>query len=252
MFVGFARQSALKLLVLLDAGETKVYTNVNLAAPLGVLLFLGTGFLLFVAAVALVYSVMAKKFRLTKLLLITATVLSGLYLGAMLIFSSASSDRVLARGEEKYFCEIDCHLAYSVVDVRHPESLDEWANPPIASGVFWGVVVKTRFDENTIGSTRGNEILYPNSRIITVVDGNGRTYYPFRFAPRTLIRFKDNHTSETEPLRPGESYTSTFVFDLPKDVLNPTLLIREGEFVTHFIIGHENSLFHKKVRFQIL
>jgi hypothetical protein len=38
-----------------------MYTNVNLAAPVGVLLFLGTGFLLFVAALPLVYSVIAKR-----------------------------------------------------------------------------------------------------------------------------------------------------------------------------------------------
>ena len=229
-----------------------MYTNVNLAAPVGVLLFLGTGFLLFVVGLALIYSVISKKFGLARFALIGIAAIAGLYLGVMLIFSFASSDKVLARGEEKYFCEIDCHLAYSIVDVKHPESLDEWANPPIASGVFWGVVVKTRFDENTISSTRGNGLLYPNPRTITVVDERGRTYFPFRFeTPHTLIQVKDNHTAETEPLRPGESYLSTFVFDLPSDVRNPTLLIREGDFVTHLVIGHENSPLHKKTRFQI-
>ena len=39
-----------------------MYTNVNLAAPVGVLLFLGTGFLLFVVGLALIYSVIRKKF----------------------------------------------------------------------------------------------------------------------------------------------------------------------------------------------
>jgi len=55
----------------------------------------------------------------------------------------------------------------------------------------------------------------------------------------------------TVPLRPSENYSTTLVFDLPVDVKNPTLLIREGEFVTHLVIGHENSFLHKKTRFQI-
>ena len=43
-----------------------MYTNVNLAAPVGVLLFLGTGFLLFVVGLALIYSVLRKNFGLTR------------------------------------------------------------------------------------------------------------------------------------------------------------------------------------------
>ena len=35
-----------------------------------------------------------------------------------LAFSAGSHETDLARGQEKYFCEIDCHLAYSVVDVN--------------------------------------------------------------------------------------------------------------------------------------
>jgi len=226
-----------------------MYTNVNLAAPIGVLLFLATGFLLFVAGLLLIYSIARKRFALTKLSLISVVVITGLYLGAMLIFSLASSHKVLARGEEKYFCEIDCHLAYSILEVRHPATLDGLANGPKASGVFWGVVVQTRFDENTISANRGNGLLYPNPRSITVVDDRGQTYFPIKIeTPQATIGL-ENHTPETIPLRPGESYKSTFVFDLPTEVLHATLLIREADFVTHFIIGHENSLLHRKTRF---
>lgn len=41
------------------------------------------------------------------------------------------------------------------------------------------------------------------------------------------------------------------VADLPADVRNPVLLINEGEWVTHLVIGHENSLWHKKTAFQM-
>ena len=80
-----------------------MYTNVNLAVPIGVLLFLGTGFLLIVASLVLVYSIARKKFVLTRFALIALTAIAGLYLGVMLVFSFTSSEKVLARGEEKHF-----------------------------------------------------------------------------------------------------------------------------------------------------
>jgi hypothetical protein len=58
-------------------------------------------------------------------------------------------------------------------------------------------------------------------------------------------------TPITAPLRPGESYTTTFVFDLPPDAKAATLLVNESDWITRLIIGHENSLWHKKTRFQL-
>jgi hypothetical protein len=228
-----------------------MYTNVNLAAPVGVLLFLGTGFLMFVAALALAYSVIAKELAFTKLLLIAAATIISLYLGAMLIFSFASSERVLARGQEKHFCEIDCHLAYSITDVRQTKTLGDAPHQIIAAGIFRVLTIQTRFDETTINPTRGNGQLYPNSRALVVTDDTGAKYFPAASAQQTLEGSQAAGTPITAPLRPGETYETTFVFDLPVNVRNPTLLVHEGEFVTAFVIGHENSLLHKKTRFQI-
>jgi hypothetical protein len=55
----------------------------------------------------------------------------------------------------------------------------------------------------------------------------------------------------TEPLRPGESYTTDFVFEVPKDAQGLRLLITEDCPKTHFVIGHENSLVHKKIYFGV-
>lgn len=228
-----------------------MYTNVNLAAPVGALAFLGTGFLLFVVGLAFIYSVVRKKFWLTKLSLISIGLVAGLYLVILLIFSFASSEKVLARGEEKHFCEIDCHLAYSVTDVRETSTLGDAPNQATAAGVFRVVTIKTRFDENTISSTRGNGLLYPNSRVVTVSDEHGNQYSPSAEAQSVLEKSQAAGTPMTIPLRPGETYSTTLVFDLPASIKSPTLLIREGESVTHFVIGHENSPLHKKTRFQI-
>lgn len=228
-----------------------MYTNVNLAAPVGVLLFLATGFLLFVVGLALIYSVIRQKFGLTKFALIGIALIVGIYLGAMLIFSFQSGDQVLARGQEKHFCEIDCHLAYSVMDVRETKTLGDGPNQIAADGTFRVVTIKTRFDENTIGPARGNGQLHPNSRLLTVLDEAGQKYFPSALGQTALENSQAAGTPITTPLRPSETYTTTFVFDLPADLRNPTLLIREGEVVTSFIIGHENSFLHKKTRFQI-
>lgn len=228
-----------------------MYTNVNLAAPVGILSFLGICFVLFACALGLVYSIVRKKSGLKKLALIAIVAVTSLYLGVMLFFSLASSEKVLALGEEKHFCEIDCHLAYSITGVEETKTFGDAPNHLVAGGQFWLVTIKTRFDENTISPNRGNFPLSPNSRVLTVIDENGRKYFPSKDAQRILDGSHAGSAPITTPLRPGESYSTIFVFDLPADIRKPTLLMREGELVTHFVIGHENSLLHRKTRFQL-
>ena len=218
-----------------------MYTNVNLAAPIGVLAFLGTGLLMLVAALALVGSLVARKFRFAKFVLIALLAIAGIYVGAMLAFSLAGREKVLARGEEKHFCEIDCHLAYSIANVRQTKTLGDVPNQETAKGLYTVVTIKTRFDETTIAPWRGNGLLYPNSRVLTLFDERGNKY----------ATAAQSGTPLTAPLRPGESYTTELVFDLPPDVKPTILLINEGEWETHFVIGHENSPLHKKATFQL-
>ncbi len=228
-----------------------MYTNVNFAAPVGALAFLGTGLLLLLIGLALIYSVVRKKFGLTKFAVVAIALVAGIYLALLLVFSFASNEHVLARGQEKHFCEIDCHLAYSVTDVREVKTLGDASNQVTAAGMFHMITIRTRSDEKTISSHRGDGLLYPNSRVVTASDQNGNQYFPSPAAQGVLEKSQSAGTPMTVPLRPSENYSTTLVFDLPVDVKNPTLLIREGEFVTHLVIGHENSFLHKKTRFQI-
>ena len=228
-----------------------MYTNVNLAAPLGALTLLGTGFLLLTAGLTLGYSLLVKKSRLTKFSLITILLVAVLYSTLLLIYSFASSEKLLARGEEKHFCELDCHLAYSLTDVREANVLGAASDQVTATGMFRVVTIRTRFDEATIGINRGDRLLYPNSRVVTISDESGTQYFPSATAQALLERSHAAGTALTIPLRPRETYSTTLAFDLPADIRNPTLLIQEGESLTHFVIGHENSFFHKKTRFQI-
>ncbi len=224
-------------------------TNVNFAAPLGVMTFLGTGLVVGVIAIFLIYSLAVRRFGRARIAVLALLVVSAFYFGLILVFAFASSEKVLARGSEKHFCEIDCHLAYSVIDSKQTKTIG--SAPIIASGVFTAVTIKTRFDETTINPNRGNGTLYPNSRVLTVVDDQGRSYLPSVDGQRALEASGGAGTSLVTPLRPGESYTTTMVFDIPAEARNPTLLINEGEWVTHLVIGHENSPLHKKTRFQL-
>src|SRR5207237_3348095 len=133
----------------------------------------------------------------------------------MLIFSLVSHDKLLARGEEKHFCELDCHLAYSIVNTQQASSIGQGAGRLVAQGQFTVVTIQTRFDETTIAPWRGNGLLSPNGRVVALIDQTGRRYGPVGETGTPLMT----------PLRPGESYTTDIAFNLPADAKPTTLLI---------------------------
>src|SRR6478609_1361127 len=114
-----------------------MYTNVNLAAPIGVMLFLGTGLVMLLLSVVLLYLVATRKFSQSRLVVVALLVIAAGYFAGMLIFSLASNDEVLARGQEKHFCELDCHLAYSVTNVVQTKTLGLAADAISANGTFY-------------------------------------------------------------------------------------------------------------------
>jgi hypothetical protein len=226
-------------------------TNVNLAAPLGAIALLGTGMLFLIAALLLIQSLIVKRQGRAKVAVLAMLVIVGAYVGAILVFSFASTEKVLARGAEKHFCEIDCHLAYSIVKTTQSKNLGDVNNQSNARGMYTVVTIKTRFDEDTIGPQRGNGQLFPNSRVLTLVDERGNRYSPSAEGERALQASQSAGTALTTPLRPSESYTTDVAFDLPPDMKAVTLLINEGELLTHLVIGHENSSLHKRTKFQL-
>ncbi|PWT85023.1 MAG: hypothetical protein C5B56_14700, partial [Proteobacteria bacterium] len=87
-------------------------------AHLVVLVFLGSMSCLAVTLLALVYAAVRKAPAIAKLASVGAVSIVSVY--AVLLFGAAavSPDRTLSPGAWKYFCEVDCHIAYSVQDVR--------------------------------------------------------------------------------------------------------------------------------------
>jgi hypothetical protein len=233
--------------------EKLMNTNVNLEAAVGILAFLGTAFVLGLAVLIIIHAIKTRKRARAGRVGLAGLAVLGLYLVLLVAFSFMSREKALAFGEEKHFCEIDCHLAYSVTNVRETKTLQSPADEATAEGIFYVVTIKTRFDETTISRTRGNGLLWPNSRIVTILDEEGNSYSPSTEGQRALDGSQPGggSTPLDTPLRPGESYMTDLVFDLPAGIKNPELLMREGEFITHFIIGHENSFWHKKTKFRL-
>jgi hypothetical protein len=221
-------------------------------APLVVLAFLGTGFLLFCALVGAAIALAFRKLRIARWIGAGGLLVAGGY--AALLFGSSflSRDRTLKPGEKKYFCEIDCHLAYSVVGASTAKALGRPPQLVAASGTFQIVTVRTWFDETTIASFRGYAPLTPNPRMAYLVDTAGRRYAPF--SPAGQKAWEDEHgptTPLTKELRPGESYETSLVFDLPDGAANLRLFLGDPLGVESVLIGHENSPMHGKIYFAL-
>jgi hypothetical protein len=207
------------------------------------LAFLGTGLLLATVLVAALLALALGKRRLAKWLSISWLAAGAAYFGVLLAVSLSSREHVLRKGERKYFCEIDCHLAYS---------LEEVAARPFENRTRYTVSIRTWFDPETIASFRGNAPLTPNPREVFVVDESGARYAPSPAGMAALERERGHpSTPLSRELRPGESSITTVVFDLPQRVRRPRLFLGDTPGPEVFLIDHENSPFHRKIYFAL-
>ena len=220
-------------------------------APAVVILFLATALLLFSGGVAAAVLAIRSRRRPARRVVEAMAVILVIYFGALLTHSLTSKDLVLEPGQLKYFCEVDCHLAYSVEGVRSVKSLGSGAAAIQAPGSFVIVSVKTWFDPNTIAPRRGDAPLRPNPRSIRLEDAAGRSYAVSAAAEKAVAGDSDARSLMARPLRPGESYTTELAFELPGPATEARLLISEDVAEASFIVSHENSLFHRKIWFRI-
>ncbi|HET7790907.1 MAG TPA: hypothetical protein VFK78_08940 [Gemmatimonadales bacterium] len=172
--------------------------------------------------------------------------------GVVLVATSlVTRERVLTVGQEKHICELDCHLAYAVQDLRTAQVLG--AGALAARGAFYVVRVRARFDSGTIATWRPRDVpVRPGPREIALVDDAGHRYPADAAAGRGLAAGSGEAEPLSRSLLPGESYVTTLVFDIPKDArgLRLDLGARAGP-PDLFIIGYEHSLWHKKTLFAL-
>ena len=215
-------------------GSVTMASNMNFPAPLAVVGFLGAcgGLLLAIAALVIFWLARKRKFARNAAVVTVAGVVT--YFALLIGFSVGSRTNILSRGHEKYFCEIDCHLAYSVIDVTR--RVDGSSNDYV-------VTLRTRFDETTTSPNRPKDAsLTPSPREIRLIDSSGRQYAPV----------SSSGTSLMTPLRPAESYTTELEFRVPKDAAGLRLLLNTAPaWPDHLVIGDENSWMHKKTYFAL-
>lgn len=220
-------------------------------APIVVLFFLGTIFVLGISLFVLLYGAVRRSAFFANLGAGAAITTAAGYFLLLSGVSLASSDQTLPSEGWKYFCEIDCHLAYSLISAQTTTALGPELQQTAAHGKFVILHVRTWFDERTISAHRGNGPLTPNRRKALLVDETGRSYEPSPEGQFALARSGNGSTPMAQPLRPGESYTTDLVFDVPKTARGLRLLLTEDDPETRFVIGHENSLLHKKIYFDL-
>jgi len=206
----------------------------NFPAPLAVLGFLALFGGLLVAVLLTILGLFVGKPRLVSWTWRIAAIAGFTYLLLLLGFSVVSRERLLHKGQEKYFCEVDCHLAYSLVDVKTGPS----PMPPLTE---YRLTVRTRFDEKTISEQRGHGPLTPNPRMARLIDSSGRQYLP---AGNSELSFNTS-------LRPGETYDVNLIFDVPADAKGLKLLITSSDWQERLLIGDENTLLHGRTYFAL-
>lgn len=218
-------------------------------AHFGVLLFLGGGFLVLACLVTALVAAASRAFRIAKLAAGGAALALCGYAALLLIVAVASPNKTLQSGDWKYFCEADCHIAYSIESVQFASTLGPEASPVAAHGQFVVVRLKTWFDEHSIAPWRGDSPLTPDPRVVQVVDGAGNRYSPLpASALQGLVSMTRKATTPLdEPLRPGDSYTTTLVFDVPAGIRDAKLLIADRDPMSRLLIDHENSPLHGKI-----
>ncbi len=209
-------------------------SNMNFPAPLAVVGFVAACGGVFVALAAIVIFWFARKPRFVRVAGFAISIGAVIYFGLLVGFSEASHDTALGMGQEKYFCEIDCHLAYAVADVKS-HATDAWND--------YVITIRTRFDEKTISSRRAKDApLMPSPRAVRIIDRLGNSYEPISMTGSSLMT----------PLQPGESYKTQLEFRVPKDAKGLRLLINTiPAWPDRLVIGDENSWLHKKTYFAL-
>jgi hypothetical protein len=224
-----------------------MYSNANLDAHLSALLFLGSAGLLAVLLIGIPITALWRRHWLRYSVTALAVLVIG-YGALLLAFSLFSHERTLARGEEKYFCELDCHLAYSVQNVERARTIGYTTS----TGEFYIVTVRARFDQTTIATWRPRDVpLTPVPLDFALIDNQGRVVQRSSAGQNAWDALHGTPASLLNPVLPGESYESTLVFDVPTAVQPPRLLASFAVFPTQMLIGDESSVLHKKTYFSL-
>ena len=209
---------------------------------MGIVLMLMTIGGLIVAAVLLVISRITKNTWLKHFVWGGLTTWFAAYVFLFFCASFFSQEKTLFLDEPKEFCGFyfDCHLHAAVSGVRKTKTLGDRT----ANGEFYVVKVKVFSDAKQAALG----LITVDARVF---DEQNRE---FSRDAQAEARLGEQPPFERQ-ISPVESFEKEIVFDLPTDATNPRLDIREGygvdRAIESILIGDEDSLFHKRIRFNL-
>lgn len=169
------------------------------------------------------------------------------YASILVAVSAASEERVLPRGETKWFCGVylDCHLGVAVEGVRTAAALGEGPTGVRATGRFWIVTLRVENSARRVSLA----LARPSARVI---DAAGATY------PRALDaerRLRGGPAGLERSIPAAGRITVEIVFDLPADIEAPRLLVTEDwlpdRLAELVLIGDDDSLLHAPTTLRI-
>jgi hypothetical protein len=217
---------------------------------MGVSLMLAT---IVAALVACVLGVAAGYFRIPTLLRVTQFGLltwGVVYTALLFGLSLSSHEHLLGRGGIKRFCGfyLDCHMGAAVVDVRRTDVLGLPPNEVRAAGEFYVVTVMVISDARVATLSLAD----PTA---TVVDAAGRRYSRSIVGEHALVAAVGPAIPLNTPLLGDSHFTTPLVFDLPRYVVEPRLLLTDtpglAGAVEGVLIGDEDSVLHKRTYFAL-
>ncbi|MGB7210010.1 MAG: hypothetical protein WBD27_15225 [Pyrinomonadaceae bacterium] len=209
---------------------------------MGVLLMLMTTGGSIVASILFVIALYTGKAWLAKFVFGGTSVWFAFYFALLLGVSFLSEEKTLELNEPKAYCGfyLDCHMHTAVKRVRTAKTIGN----KTAKGEFHIVTVEVFSD--AVRATLG--LLTVDAH---VVDAGNRTYTRDMGAETQLAPQPDFE----KQIGPEESFEKEIVFDLPVNVKEPRLDLREGigidSIIESFLIGDEDSIFHKRNYFKL-
>lgn len=206
---------------------------------MGVLLMLLTIGGLFLAVLLMIVAGVTRQVWLAKFVFGAVGVWFAVYAVLLATVSFFSVEKTLNLNEPKAFCGfyLDCHIHAAVTDVRKTKTFGN----KTADGEFYVVRVK-------IFSDARRAELGLQAPEFEVIDADGRRF-------KRLADLENSEPSFDSKIPAGGSFEKEAIFDLPQNVSNPRLDVSEGIGVDKvfetFLIGDEDSLWHKRALFKL-
>ena len=212
---------------------------------MAVLLMLMTIGGLLVAGLMLIVSIFIRSVWLAKFT-VGGVLVWAVFYGVMLVgYSYRSTEKTLGLNQPKEFCGfyLDCHVHAEVTSVRTAKTIGDLT----ASGIFY--IVGVRVFSNARNPAIRFRLLEPSA---VVRDASGRSYARNDQTERLL---PTGDVDLGRDIRGRETVDKEIVFDLPGDVSDPRLDIREGykldQLFEAFLIDDEDSVLHKHTYFDL-